>query len=421
MTARPTIEPRRSSGGAVATRFRGLVIDGRALRVVLTAYLATRLTLFAVIFISQATIPNAPFAATSRFASASNPVLDGLIRWDSWGYAQIATTGYDQYLVVDFPVYPLLVKVLAGVFGDVYRAGVVISNLALLVALGYLYALVRRELDEGAAGRAVWYLAAAPGGVFLSAMYTESLFLTLVTATFYYARERRWIAAAATGALASATRNTGVLLALVIALESLSLHGAHLLPETWTAAALRRYGRLFLRAVVAGWRGLLAALCVPIGLLAYMAYLNARVGDPLAFLHASVYGSRANPSLQASLLLIDTTLKELYSDSPYFWSEQINGVRLLDVLVALGCLPLLIIVARRLRPAYTVYAILTYAIPLSTGTMSGLARYSLMLVPCFVALAYWGRREWADRVVLSVFLPLMTLIAVLFTHYFGLV
>jgi hypothetical protein len=205
----------------------GRAIELRALRAVLLAYLSTRALVLLVIFVSSVSIPMRPGAFL--YASPNNLVLDGLIRDDSWWYANIAEHGYTvgdlklgaQGNVVFFPLYPLLVKMIAALTGNVFLAGVLVSNVAFLIALAYLYGLARYEFGEETAARTVFYLAAAPTAVFFSAMYSESVYIALVCAAFYYAQRRVWDFAALTGALAAATRNTGVLLALVIALEGL--------------------------------------------------------------------------------------------------------------------------------------------------------------------------------------------------------
>jgi hypothetical protein len=47
-----------------------------------------------------------------------------------------------------------------------------------------------------------------------------------------------------------------------------------------------------------------------------------------------------------------------------------------------------------------------------------MTRYVLMLVPCFILLATWGRRGWVDRLVLAIFLPLTANFAILFSHWY---
>jgi hypothetical protein len=72
-----------------------------------------------------------------------------------------------------------------------------------------------------------------------------------------------------------------------------------------------------------------------------------------------------------------------------------------------------------MRPAYAVYVLPTYVVPLLSGHGAlSMIRFVLMLVPCFVLLAWWGRRPWVDRLVLTVFLPMMAYLAVTFSHWY---
>src|SRR5262249_20931745 len=150
--------------------------------------------------------------------------------------------------------------------GNIYLAGVLISHVAFLIALIFLYLLARDEFDHPTAARTVLYLAAAPAAVFFSAVYTESLFLLLVVITFYCARHRQWVAAALAGGIAAATRNTGVVLAAVVALEGLHQQGVRWRPRAWHPAIWGRHLRAQLPLFLAAWPSLLAAACVPTGL-----------------------------------------------------------------------------------------------------------------------------------------------------------
>ncbi|MDP9317096.1 MAG: hypothetical protein M3R24_40625, partial [Chloroflexota bacterium] len=120
--------------------------DVQAVRAVLSAYVITRLMIFLLIFVSQITIPLRPGPGQLFYADPNNIMLDGLIRWDSWSYASIIGRGYSLGnpetgalpTVPFFPVYPLLVQLVAGVIGNIFVAGVLVSNIAFLIALGYL-------------------------------------------------------------------------------------------------------------------------------------------------------------------------------------------------------------------------------------------------------------------------------------------
>jgi hypothetical protein len=70
-----------------------------------------------------------------------------------------------------------------------------------------------------------------------------------------------------------------------------------------------------------------------------------------------------------------------------------------------------------MRPAYAVFAALTFLVPLIAGHgVISMIRFVLMLVPCFMLLAYYGRRTWVDRLTLVTFLPLMAYVSVTFSH-----
>jgi hypothetical protein len=407
----------------------GLHIEPRAVFVVLSVFLTTRLLLLLVIFLSSAAIPIQ--VGDYGYASPDNLVLDGLIRHDSWWYVNIAEHGYtmgdiktgQQGTVTFFPLYPLLVKFMSALTGNVFVAGVLIANGALLAALAFLYGLARDEFDEATAARAVFYLAAAPTAVFFSAMYTESLFVALVCATFYFARRRSWQWAAAAGALAAATRNTGVLLGAVIALEGLHQQGVRLRPERLVAPGAGATAHLWLghlrgqlRPALASWRSLLAAAYLMIGLAAYMAFLSVTFGDPLGFVHAQATWGRTTTAAGITRIVSGTVANLNIGPRPL--AGQINTPTMLNLLATLGFAPLVVMAALKLRPAYGLYAALTFFIPLSTGTVGSMTRYVLMLVPCFLLLAIWGRRGWVDRLVLGIFLPLTSYFAVLFSHWY---
>jgi hypothetical protein len=397
------------------TAVLGLSFDMNALRAVLSAYLATRLMVCLIIYISSLAIPMA-FGGTRPGVRSRDLVLDGLVRWDSAWYLSIITDGYTKSSAVFFPVYPLLVKALAVLIHNVSVAGVLLSNGAFFVALVYLYALARSEFDDDTAARAVLYLAAAPAAVFFSALYAESLFLALALATFYYARERRWAWAALAGALGAATRNTGVFLAAVIALEGLHQGGVRFWPPGWQPAAVLGHVKQQSRLVPVSWPSLLAASVVPVGLLAYMAFLGRAVGDPLAFIHGQGAWERSNASAHVTHV-IGAVGGQLAGAQFLSGTGQHTGVVLINTLVALGFAPLVVAVALQLRPGYGVFAILTFVGPLIAGHgVISMIRYVLMLVPCFMLLAYYGRRTWVDRLTLVIFLSLMAYITVTFSH-----
>ena len=304
-------------------------------------------------------------------------------QWDTRWYIDIAQRGYGWKKAVGtsptafFPLYPLLLRV---AFELTHRSyillALVVSNLAFLAAMWYLWRLTAWELSESAASRAILYIAVFPTALFFFAGYTESLFLWLTLASFYHLRRHDWLAAGAFGALASATRVTGVLLVLPFVYE---------------------YGR----SCNFSWRrvdrGLAAVLLIPAGLLAFMFYLQREVGDALAFSHYQAAWQKVF-TLELWAGFLDSVRQIVVVQSPVSFYEAHN---LLEV--CLGGLVLLgsIAAARKLPAAYGLYLAGFWAVTLTSPALAGgypvplisLSRYILALFPVFMYMGLIGSRR----------------------------
>ncbi|MCS7003546.1 MAG: hypothetical protein NZ518_11915, partial [Dehalococcoidia bacterium] len=239
--------------------------------------------------------------------------------------------------------------------------------------------------------------------VFWSAAYPESLFLALAAATLYHARSGRWWLAGLCGALAAATRNTGVFLATAIAVDGLQASGVPLRSTASMLLALRR-----------SWPALAAAAAVGLGLVAYSAYLGFAFGRPLAWLTAqSAWGRGA--SLEGVLGLPAEISRSLALGSPRFVGG-VNPQAAFEVGTLVVLAALTVAVWRRMPTAYAVFATLTIVAPLATGTTLSFTRYSLLALPCWLMLGSLGRHAWIDRLVMLTFPPLMALVAIVYSH-----
>jgi Gpi18-like mannosyltransferase len=190
--------------------------------------------------------------------------------FDGEHYVNVAEGGYAKGSPAFFPLYPLLMRLAAVLFGgpvspgalSVY--GVLISLVAFLFALYFVYRIAEDGWGLRAAQGAVLALAFFPTSFFFNAVYTESLFLALSAGAIWAASVRKdFLLACLLAGLATATRSVGVLLLFPLVAE-------------WSERP-REYG----------WRAAYLIL-VPTGLVAYMAYLWWRFGDPLLF-----YGEQA--------------------------------------------------------------------------------------------------------------------------------
>ncbi len=147
-----------------------------------------------------------------------------------------------------------------------------------------------------------------------------------------------------------------------------------------------------------------------------MLYLRRNFGDALAFAHAQGAWERNNGVAHVSGL-VGAVGSQFNAGGVLSGAGQHTGVVLLNTLAVLGFAPLVVAVVLTMRPAYGVYAVLTFVIPIIVGHgVISMIRYVLMLLPCFMLLAMWGKRSWVDRLVLGVFLSGMAYLAVTFSH-----
>ena len=183
--------------------------------------------------------------------------------WDGAWYTQIATEGYAERApesTAFFPLYPMLVRFGSVLPGGPALWGVLISLACTAAALFFVYRIAERYYDGRAARAATFALAFFPTAFFLNAVYTEALFLALTAGSVWAASVRRdLLLAGALGALATATRNVGLLLLIPLLLEWL------------------RHTRRF------GMRGPVGLSLVPLGLVGYAIFLWTRFGEPLLF------------------------------------------------------------------------------------------------------------------------------------------
>jgi hypothetical protein len=119
-----------------------------------------------------------------------------------------------------FPLYPWLASLFhrfAGV--EITACLLLVSNLALFLALFFLFRLAEGLYDIAIAKATLVYLIIYPLAYFLHAPYTESLALCLSVLAYLGARQRRWAVAALAGLAAGLTRGTTLPLALAMGWE----------------------------------------------------------------------------------------------------------------------------------------------------------------------------------------------------------
>jgi len=343
-----------------------------------------------------------PPPPTKPFGFFGNLVTAPSASFDAAFHLAIADTGYDEPArAAFFPLYALVVKAVGWVLGSPLLAGIGVSLAAFAVALYLIHRLAALELGEAYARPTVLLAALFPTALFFSAVYTEALFLALSVGSVLAARRGQWALAGAVGALAAATRNTGVL--LLVPLVLLYLYGPREDAPPRTAAGRLRPG--YPVRPDAAWLAL-----VPAGLVAFLAHMATR-GDALAPLNATreFWGRETAPlgavweglgtgfdSVRQLVLGPESRVLELptvqqagqLADPSALAAANLTDLGFLAfaVLATVGVL-------RRLPLAYGAYTVAVLAVTLSAPApfepLASLPRYVVVLFPVFMWLALW--------------------------------
>ncbi len=331
---------------------------------------------------------------TAPFGSAAaNFLFAPAARWDSVWYLTIAHGGYPTPASsAFFPLYPLLIHGGALLLGSDLIVGTLISFVAMTTGLYLLYRLMRLDLSHAQARATVMLVAFFPAALFLSALYTEALFLMLSVGAIYAARQERWVWAGVLGGLAAATRSGGVL--LVLPLLWLYLYGPRSGGELVATGGGWRPRYALARS--AGWLAL-----VPAGLLAYMGYLGLAHHAPLAAFQAeAVWGRQfAGPfgGLVKALAAAPTDLRlgltghtvVVGGAAPVSWQTH----NLIDLALVGFAAAGLVLSRRRIPFAYHVYAfaLLAQALsyPIVLEPLESFPRYLLVIFPVFMGWGAW--------------------------------
>jgi hypothetical protein len=356
--------------------------------------------------------------------------IDALIapgcRWDSTWYLEIAGGGYtptDPARSAFFPLYPLLVSVVSAPLGGaLVPAGLLVSWSAALGFLALLHRVVARARDAATASTVVKVAAYVPPAIFLSAIYTEALFLLLSLGTLVAARRDRWALAGVLGLVAASCRSIGILLVIPLLVEYLwgrrSAGETRLVDRWWQPRHPLRRDVL--------WIGL-----VPLGFLAYATYLGLATGDPLGAVAAQGDWERRFLTPVGGLLEGVWAVVGRLGDIAGLWTvprlvpTQAPGVTLARDVVLLACVVVALAVLwggrRRLPASWVAWGAVSLAYPLSVPStiqpLMSLPRFSMACFPIVVALGLWAHKGRRMRWLAPLMLTLQAAWAVVFVAW----
>lgn len=297
------------------------------------------------------------------------------VRWDGDHYIEIAKNGYvtsgEQALfIVFYPLYPLLIKLIALVLGNFQLSAILISLIFSLVASVLLYEVALLDFDVKVGEKSVVLLNLFPTSYFLQASYTESLFLSLTLLSYFLFRTRKTLISGIFGTLSSLTRVNGLLLIPFIFFEK---------------------GRI--KEKIA-----LSTLTI-IGFLIYL-FIN------FINFHDAFYFTRPLYS-------------NWYKHFEWPWIsfiQGINGIRsinnttdfvyMFEYVFIVFTLILGVLTFLKLKKSYGVYILLNLILATSTSFILSIPRYVLVLFPIYILLAKFSNRYLFISLLL-VFIPLL--------------
>jgi hypothetical protein len=350
---------------------------GAGWRVPLVAWGVSRVAVLAL-----AVVASLVFGLPERGVDPAVPDALALLGgWDTTWYIDVARHGYEHDVgqvgvvftnLAFFPLLPGLMALLLALGINPFIGALVVSNLAFLGALAGLHALTGARFGEAAAVRATWTLALLPPALYASLAYTEGIALACAVAAGLAALRGRYALAGLAAVGAALARPTGILVALLVGL---------------LAVQDRAPGRLR--------RAALGVLPSVLAVAAFLAWMAAARGSPTLPFEAQ----RAWDRGQLGIGLVTAAPDELRAawdlvaagDFTAAWTATFRDLGFL-VLYAW----LLALLWRReggLRSPWVAYSAAVLVVPLSSGTITSMARFGLLAFPLVWPLADWLGRD----------------------------
>jgi Gpi18-like mannosyltransferase len=340
-------------------------------------FLSSRMALVAMAVVERR-VRHQPFVA--QFAT-----------WDGKWYGELALhwypthAGHGQTTLGFFPLYPLVVRRVAGViahFGttlpfaeQINLAGVIVSGAGGLVATVLVQRLATAWWGVQAGRRAAVIFCVFPGSVVFSMVYAEGLLIPLAAGCILALQRRRWVLAGALAGLATATAAQGLVLILVCAASAARELHRRDRAGRWPRASL--------------WAPALSLT----GVAAFATYLWLWTGTPFATLSAQHYAWKERTNPLALVDLLNTALGQITHPLP----GKSTYKPVVAVIGALLLFVLLIIVYRRRRTISMEALIWTAGISFLAVTTEKVPPNPRMLITAFpavvvVAACVRGRR-----------------------------
>ncbi len=363
----------------------------------------TKVLFYGAVLIAFAIVPEYSGTQYQIWHPPVSHVIGASWRWDSGWYASVIQHGYTmstgESSIAFFPLFPVLVRLAIGFFSLrwMYLAGVVVTNVALLLAMFAIWLYAESYGGRTLARRTLYLLAIFPASFFFSVAYSESVYLLVIAWTLLLLRKDHFAAAGATGFFAALARPPGLYVGIPFALEA------------WHRRTTGKIGVI----QRAAWITL-----IPAGLATFMIYLWWKFDDPFLFLTAQ---GAWNHTREFPLLSVTDSIHQMIATEGTRIAQLMNVVNTSAAILAL----VLGVALLRRDPSgglFVLAGVLTpLTFPIEGSPSISLARYVVVLFPMFIPLARWASRRPAMVVLTAVFVPVQILLATLFVRWYWII
>jgi hypothetical protein len=323
--------------------------------------------------------------------------LHELANWDGLWYRSLANHGYPNHASFAqtnlgfFPLFsvaiyaleqPLLLLTNHDASWCATVAGVIISGLGGLVATVLVHRLAEGWWDRDTARRATILFIVFPGSVVFSMVYSEGLLLPLAAGCIYALERRRWVLAGILAGFGTAVQPVGLALAPVCLF-----------------AALREWQRW-------GWswrparRAFLAPILSLTGLGAFMGFLWAWTGNPLATYIAQHHGWSETTTPLSLWRMAEKLAHEI--NLSHFNQPTINlnlVIGLIGGVVLALWLGLVYLSRREISPEAILWTLGIAFLAYTSSNVPPLPRMLITAFPALMVVARYAQGRWFRVIV----------------------
>lgn len=164
----------------------------------------------------------------SDYAGTSDLILALANRWDSHHFLEIARNGYPSGVENDLlfafaPVYPWMIAMVGQVVGNLYLAGVIVSNIFFFLSIIAFYKVARMYMDYEKSCLLALVFGMFPTYLTYGTLaYSEAPFLFFAIASWYFFKKEQYLPCAIFTTLTILTRYISGLLILIYGVIILS-------------------------------------------------------------------------------------------------------------------------------------------------------------------------------------------------------